>query len=138
MFFASASDLDPSWLSNAFTFLCAAAALYATFRKPRGEVPQPLITRPDAEWATAEGVRNLSQRVKGVDDDIRHLREAVHEREKQYIKDAESRSSEIYDALHERLAPISQCLHDLTGQVKELATQVHAINAKLLRPERKA
>lgn len=137
MIFA-ASDLDPAWLSNAFTFLCAAAALYATFRKPRGEVPQPLITRPDAEWATAEGVRNLATRVTTVDTDIRTLREEVHQREKQFIRENETRASEIYDALNERLAPLSQCLHDLTGQVKELASQVHAINAKLLRTDRKA
>lgn len=136
MFFASASDLDSAWLSNAFTFICAAAALWATFRKP-ASIPQPMITRPDAEWATAEGVRNLAQRVGAVDHDIRDLREAVHDREKVLMKDAESRAAEIYAALNERLGPIAQCLHDLSGQFKELAAQVHNINDKLLRPDRK-
>ncbi len=135
----AASELDPAWLSNAFTFICAAAAVWAALFKKAPQIPQPVITRKDNEYATAEGVRNLSGRVESVDDDVKELREEIHAREKALSKDAETRAAEIYKALNDRLLPLSQALHDLAGQVKEIANQVHLINSRQLnRSERKS
>lgn len=137
---ADISDASPQGIKDVLLvigFLIGiGGGLMALLRKPV-PVPQPMVTQRSPEWASAAGVQKLASEVDDLRKELHSQRDAIH-RDLRIAVDAISAAGEKRAIdIHNRIEPLSQCIHTQAGTLAEITRLVHDINTRLPRDARK-
>lgn len=115
---ADIADVPADWLKNAVILILALGIFWAAvFRKA---IPQPMETRKAADYVPRHEFSELKNEVHAMRDSLTVMKDAIlHAGEQRAI------------SIHGRIEPLSACVHELSGEVKQLAVQFHNMNNRL-------
>lgn len=131
------ADVPAELLKWLIIVLLAGLNVYTGFFKKPAAVPQPFEVRKGSEYASADGVRALAVRVDKLEECLQDWRVEVtkemHDTGREILQAGEQRAI----AIHGRIEPLSTCIHDVAGELKQLTLLVHQLNSSVGRGYRK-
>ena len=154
LFAADIADVpDSFWKYFSIAFMVVGGVLLTLWKAtrpapPPTHIPQPMITREQEEWATAAGVKELARKVdeneRRAEAKIAELHAALNGLREHFTQSLNSAVQTIAGngesrviKIHDRIEPLSQCVHDLAGRFSELSRLVHDILNRLPAGQRK-
>lgn len=135
---ADIADVPADWLKWAVVFLFAGVSLItavyaAWFKKSAAptNIPQPLTTQKAPEWATAAGVQNLARELDDLRREVHNQREIVRTEIQNMMTRITDAGEARAIAIHNRIEPLSHCLHQQSGQLAEISQLVHNLLSRV-------
>ena len=123
---ADIADADPSWLKEMMIFLFAATTVVMSILAAKRKMPQPFQVSRQKDCID----RSEHDALKTTVD---HMTGELHAMERRLHQAGEDRIVKV----HDRIEPLSRVIHELSGEVKQLAMHVHNLNTSVQRSVRK-
>lgn len=132
---ADIADVPSDWLKWLVVVLIAVApSLIALLKKS----PSPVVTKAADEFAKAEGVARLAQRMDEQERRINSLQQSftdrLHNMQDAILEKGEQRAIGI----HGRIEPLAATVHDLAGKVDGLTMMMQELISRMPASVRKS
>lgn len=120
------------WVVIALLILRGAVDFKNLLAKPKTEavsapIPTPVIVQEQPEYAKAKGVKDLSDRVSGIDDDLHKLKNELSREQAAMEARLSAQGEKRAVDIHNRIEPLATKLANMDGRLTQLADNVTAL-----------
>lgn len=125
---ADIADVPSDWLKWLVVVLIAVATpLITLLKKP----VSPVVTKEADEYATAEGVQKLSQRIDTIEREISGFRQSTTDRLHNMETAILAKGEERAIGIHGRIEPLAATVHEISGQMDTISRLVHDLLSRV-------